>query len=80
MKKLFLSIPLIIVLVGCKTAPPPIPATPVEPVWVTLSKPPIVKALGDHTFIVTDELVKRSAQQEDFIQRFDHWKLQHKIP
>lgn len=79
MKRLFYCLPLVIVLTACHTITP-IPATPVEPKWVTLTKPPVIKANGDHTFIVTQELVERAAQQDDFIKRFDHWKVLHKIP
>lgn len=79
MKKFLYIIP-VIVLLGCKTAPPPIPATPVEPEWTTLTRAPVIEAYGDHTFRVTDELIKRQLEQEDFIKRFNQWKVIHKVP
>lgn len=80
MKKFLYILPVVFILVGCKTAAPVIPSTPVEPEWVVLTKPPVVQGYGDHTFRVTDELIKRQLQQEDFIKRYNHWKLQHNIP
>lgn len=68
-----------LLLAGCETTKP-MPPTPVEPAWITLSRPPVVAVYTNGTFIVTDELVERSAQQEDFVKRFRRWKLDNNLP
>jgi hypothetical protein len=54
--------------------------SPVEPEWVTYTRAPIVATLEDNNFAVSDEFVKKSAQQQNYIKKIQTWKTINSLP
>lgn len=56
------------------------PAMPPEPVWMAYSKDPVVRQLTPNTYEVTNELVTKSVQQQEYINKVREWKMKNSIP
>jgi hypothetical protein len=61
-----------------------IPALPVEPEWVSYTRAPIIgKTITDEddvNFVVTDEFVKKAAQEHRYLNKIKRWKVVNRVP
>lgn len=56
---------------------------PIEPNWTNFTRKPVIKSYLDENnknFIVSDEMVKKSLQMTEYLERIDNWKTSNSIP
>jgi hypothetical protein len=56
---------------------------PVEPEWQGFTRDPIIEAIdgGSETnFIVSDELIKKTIQQTNYLDKVSDWRVMNSVP
>jgi hypothetical protein len=61
-------------LTGCATVVPRGTPPPVEPQLRSITRPPVIRRLPQGTYEVTDELVERATQLEEYNKRVREWR------
>lgn len=54
-------------------------AMPVPPNYETYTRAPIIQKIDDN-FLVSDEFVKKSAQEHRYLEKVKRWKIINQIP
>ena len=84
MKYLLLSLAFLIV--GCKTSNPNIKYSifPIEPKWEVYTRLPVIESTnlpdGENNYIVSDELIKKSIQQNRYLEKVKDWRTVNRVP
>lgn len=70
--------------VSCTTVYKDVNAMPVEPDWQPYTRQPIIQKIETDdnltNFVVSDEFIKKAAQEHRFIKKVKRWKAINSIP
>lgn len=57
---------------------------PIEPEWVLYTRKPVINSYtsdnGDENYVISDELMKKTLQMSDYLEKINNWKTENSIP
>ena len=88
MKKILLTLLTSLFIIGCaavnvENTTPRYTPHPIEPEWSQFTRPPVIGEVdrdGNKNFEISDELMKKTLQLDDYATRVKVWKQKNLVP